>query len=68
MCNYSDLAALFSYLLKKECNWQWTEWEQSAFEGLNSALTTASVLVYPFLTRPFSYATDASDIVVRTAL
>ena len=66
--NYADLAALLSDLLKKECTWQWTEWEQSAFEGLKTALTTAPVLVYPDFTHPFLYATDASDIAVGAVL
>ena len=54
--------------LWKESTWQWTEWEQLAFEGLKTALTTAPVLVYPDFIHPFSYATDASDISVGTVL
>ena len=64
--NYADLAALLSDLFKKDCTWQWIEWEQSAFEGLKSALTIAPVLVYPDFTQPFLYATDPSDIAVGT--
>ena len=37
--NFADLAALLSDPLKKESTWQWTEWEQSAFEGLKTAPT-----------------------------
>ena len=65
---YADLDDLLSDLLKKECTWQWTEWEQSEFEGLKTALTTAPVLVYPDFTHFFSYATDASDIAVSAVL
>ena len=42
--------------------------EQSAFEGLKTALTTAPVLVYPDFTHPFLYAMDASDIAVGAVL
>ena len=67
MYNNTDLAVPLSDLLK-ECTWKWTEWEQSAFEGLKTALTTAPVLVYPYVTRLFSYAMDISDIAVGTVL
>ena len=66
--NYTDLAAPLSDLLKKECTWHLTEWEQSAFEGLKTALTTAPVLMYPALTIFFLYAKDASNIAVSAVL
>ena len=68
MCNYADLAALLSDLLKKDYTWQWTEGEQSAFEGLKTALTTTPILVYPDFTHSFLYTTDASDIEVGAVL
>ena len=68
MHNYADLAAPLSYLLKKECTLQWTKWEQTAFEGLKTALTTAPVLVYLDFTHLFLYTTDASDIAVGAVL
>ena len=68
VCNHADLAAPLSDLLKKECTWQWIEWEQSAFEGLKTALTTEPVSVYSYFTHAFSYAMDALDIEVRTLL
>ena len=68
VCNYADLAAPLSDLLQKECTWQWTEWEQAAFEGLKAALTIAPVLVYPGFTHPFSYAMDVYDITVGDVL
>ena len=68
LCNYANLAATFSNLLKKEYTWQWTEQEQSAFEDLKTALTTAPMLVYPGFTHLFLYSTGASNTTVGTVL
>ena len=68
LLQHTDLAAPLSDLLKKKSTWQWRELEQSSFEGLKTALTTAPVLVYPDFTRPFLYVTDTSDIAVGAVL
>jgi hypothetical protein len=49
-------------LLKKDCEWEWTEAQEFAFERVKVALTTKPLLVYPDFARPFRLVTDASKV------
>jgi hypothetical protein len=40
-------------LLKKDCDWEWTEAQEFAFERVKASLTTKPLLVYPNFALPF---------------
>ena len=48
-------------LLRKKAKWEWGEEQQKAFDDLKERLTTASVLVCPDWSKPFTLQTDASQ-------
>ncbi|KAB5587674.1 Retrovirus-related Pol polyprotein [Ceratobasidium theobromae] len=54
------VAPLFS-LLRKNKEWSWTETEQNAFELAKEALTSAPVMAYPIVGKPYRLYTDACD-------
>ncbi|KAE8956529.1 hypothetical protein PR001_g31704, partial [Phytophthora rubi] len=59
---FGSVMAPMTRLLKKDCEWQWTEEQEFAFERVKAALTTKPLLVYPNFGRPFRLVTDASQI------
>lgn len=59
---FSELAAPFHALKRKNTPWNWTDECQNAFEKLKDALQKAPVLVPPDPSRPFKVQTDTSNI------
>ncbi|KAE9308906.1 hypothetical protein PF008_g20847 [Phytophthora fragariae] len=59
---FGSIMAPMTRLLKKDCEWQWTEEQEFAFERVKAALTTKPLLVYPNFGHPFRLVTDASQI------
>lgn len=55
IANYSGIAAPLTSLLSKKKEWQWTEAQQTAFDTLKAALTSAPVLAFPNEVDPFSF-------------
>jgi hypothetical protein len=55
-------------LLKKHSVFVWTSVQQTAFEALKQALSSAPVLALPDFTRPFSIETDASSTGIGAVL
>jgi hypothetical protein len=58
---YSNKAAPFTNLLKKEVKWHWTKQCQAAFDQLKLAVASEPVLHLPNFELPFEMLTDASD-------
>lgn len=58
--DFSTLAAPLSRLTQKNVKVSWTNAEETAFQQLKEALTTAPVLACPDFSRPFTLQTDAS--------
>src|SRR5258708_22857893 len=57
--NYSKVAAPLTELLKDEQRFKWGEEQQSAFNFLKQATTSAPILVLPDMLLPFKVTTDA---------
>ncbi|KAE9012988.1 hypothetical protein PR001_g9035 [Phytophthora rubi] len=55
-------------LLKKDCDWEWIEAQEFAFERVKAAVTTKPLLVYLKVTLPFRLVTDASKVGVGACL
>jgi hypothetical protein len=66
--HFADIAEPLTALTRKDVEWKWTAKEQSDFEALQRAITTAPVLAYPSFDRPFILATDASDFAIGSVL
>ena len=66
--NYSELARPLFDLTKKGKPFIWTECQDTAFMGLQDALTSSPVLLLPDYGRPFTLYTDASDYVTSAIL
>ncbi|KAL7290003.1 hypothetical protein TKK_0015735 [Trichogramma kaykai] len=60
----SEIKAPLTKLLKKTEEWKWGEEQQTAFERLKSALTSAPVLARPDFSKPFKVQCDASGVAV----
>jgi hypothetical protein len=65
---FSETAAPLNELTKKGVDFIWTERCQEGFERLKEKLTSAPILGYPRLDRPFILATDASEVAVGAVL
>jgi hypothetical protein len=65
---FSKIAAPLTELLHKAIKWQWGELQQTAFNQLKEAVTTAPVLIIPDSTKQFVVVTDASGYAVGAAL
>ena len=66
--NYSELARPLFDLTKKGELFIWTKRQDTAFTGLQDALTSSPVLLLPDYGRPFTLYTDASDYVTSAIL
>ena len=66
--NYSELARPLFDLTKKGEPFVWTEHQDTAFTGLQDALTSSPVLLLPNYGRPFTLYTDASDYATSAIL
>ncbi|WVZ81363.1 hypothetical protein U9M48_028749 [Paspalum notatum var. saurae] len=59
---FSKIAKPMTALLEKNIKFQWTSACQKAFEELKKRLTTAPVLTFPDMHKPFSVSCDASRL------
>jgi len=59
--NYSALAQPLFNLTKKDTLFKWNNKEEQAFHSLQTALTTAPVLLLPDYGKPFTLIMDASN-------
>ena len=66
--NYSELARPLFDLTKKGKLFIWTEHQDTAFTGLQDALTSSPVLLLPNYGRPFMLYIDASDYATSAIL
>jgi hypothetical protein len=64
---YSHIAAPLTDLLGTN-PWHWAARQQTAFDELRNALTTAPILIYPDPNKPFVVGTDASDFATGAVL
>lgn len=72
MCNYyrrfiksySSVANPLTKLLRKDEKFVWTEQCESAFQTLKQKLTSAPILAYPNMHKPFILTTDASTTAI----
>ena len=65
---FAEIARPIVELTKKGTPFEWMEEQQQALKTLIQKVTTALVLVYPDLERPFEMEVDASAYVVRAIL
>jgi hypothetical protein len=66
--NYSKVAAPLTELLKDEQQFKWREEQQSAFDLLKHATTSAPILAIPNMELPFKVTTDACSRAVGAVL
>lgn len=66
--NFSRLAAPLNQLKRKGVHFVWGEEQQSAFEGIQRALSEAPTLQIPDFSKEFYLYTDASDIALAAVL
>jgi hypothetical protein len=59
--SFSPLTKPLTILLQKDAPFHWSVTQQSAFENLKQAFTSASMLMHPDDSKPFFVETDASD-------
>jgi hypothetical protein len=55
-------------LLKKDCQFSWTEECQQSFDTLKEKMVTAPILVFPDWTKEFHVHVDASSIALGVVL
>ena len=66
--NYSHIAQPLFVLSKKDVSFIWTSDQESAFQALIHAFSTAPVIILPDSNVPFCLITDASDYVLGAIL
>ena len=66
--NYSTLARPLFNLTKKDVPFHWDHAEEQAFHDLQSALTSAPVLILPDYEKPFTLITNASNYMTGSIL
>jgi len=66
--NYSALARPLFNLTKKDVPFHWDQEEEQAFRDLQTALTSAPVLILPDYEKPFTLITNASDYATGSIL
>ena len=65
---FSGIAGPLTELTKQSTTWTWGPEQQSAFEQLKAAITSAPVLAYPDATLPYDIHTDASGFATGAVL
>lgn len=58
--DYSKMVAPLTALSKKGAEWQWTETQQQALDGVKAALSSPPILAHPDYSRPFTVYSDFS--------
>ena len=58
--DFASIAKPLHRLTEKNCHFNWTQECDLAFEKLKNSLTTAPILGYPDMTKPFILDTDCS--------
>jgi hypothetical protein len=66
--DFSHIARPLHALMRKASKWKWGEPQQTAFEVLKHAVTTAPVLVFPSDTGKFRVEADASNFATGAVL
>ena len=66
--NFAKIAKPLTELTKKNRRFDWSDQCQTAFETLRTTLTTAPILAYPDINKPYILYTDASDYAIGAAL
>lgn len=66
--DFAKIVRPLTELTKKNKEWTWGESENTAFETLKKAFTTAPILRIPDDTNPFRLSTDASNFAVGAVL
>ena len=62
--NYAKITVPLNALLQNDTPFEWNNDCQSAFETLKNALTTAPILAYPDMSKPFVLTCDASGTAI----
>lgn len=65
---FARIAAPLTGLMQKAKAWAWGQKQQTAFDDLKAAMSSAPVLAYPDDRFPFVIAADASDLAVGAVL
>jgi hypothetical protein len=66
--NFLDTAKPLTEVTRKDVPFAWGEWQQNAFDRVNEALCSISVLAYPDFLKEFILTTDASKTTVGAIL
>ena len=66
--DFAGMTKPLTDLLQTDAPWQWEELEQSAFDSLKRALTSAPVLALPDTSKGFIVTTDASKYAIGAVL
>ena len=62
--DYAKIAVPLNNLLQKDKEFNWTESCQKSFDTLKQALTSAPILAYPDMSKPFIFTCDASGLAI----
>jgi hypothetical protein len=65
---YAKIKIPMEKLLKKDCQFQWTEECQQSFNTLKHKMVTAPILVFPYWRKEFHVHVDASSIALGAVL
>ena len=65
---FSQLAAPLTELLKNDVEFNWSKAQQTAFDTLKKAITSAPILISPDPTKPYVVITDASGFAAGAIL
>ena len=66
--DFSKIAEPLSSLLKKDVPFEWSDAQETAFQSLKTALSTAPVLAFPNFKDDFYLCTDASNVGIGAVL
>jgi hypothetical protein len=66
--DFSKIAAPLTDLLRSELKWQWSTSQETAFRTLQTAISSAPVLIVPDPSLPYEVMTDASGFAVGATL
>jgi hypothetical protein len=66
--DFSHHARPLFNLTKNDVKWTWSSAEQSAFDSLKKAITSAPILTSPDNSRPFRIEADSSDYATGAVL